>query len=442
VSALDDALERPFAGYAYAYPHKTAYRAMEPRPLADVWAAEDRSRLFAYVHVPFCTMRCGFCNLFTVARAGDVGGAYVDAVLRQIEATARALPDARFARVAVGGGTPTYLAATDLERLFRGLADGFGAPVARLPSSVECSPETADEERLEVLARWNVRRLSMGVQSFHDHEVRRLGRLQRRAEVLEVVQRARRLGFPRLNLDLIYGIEGQTPASFLESVDAAIGLEAEEVYLYPLYVRPLTGLGRRAHRSGDHDALRLALYEAGRGRLLEGGYHQRSMRSFHRLAPGAEGDPPYRCQDDGMVGLGSGARSYTRELHYSFDYAVGRSETQAILDAYVGRGEAAFGQVAHGFPMSGPEARRRFVIQSLLDGEGLDRAAYRARFGTVVDEDLPQLAELRGRPWVDGAEADDPLLRLRPEGWRYSDALGPWLYSAAVHEAMGEWEPR
>ena len=55
---------------------------------------------------------------------------------------------------------------------------------------------------------------------------------------------------------------------------------------------------------------------------------------------------------------------------------------------------------------------------------------------------LPQLAELRGRPWVDGAEADDPLLRLRPEGWRYSDALGPWLYSAAVHEAMGEWEPR
>ena len=134
--------------------------------------------------------------------------------------------------MAVGGGTPTYLAATDLERLFRGLADGFGAPVARLPSSVECSPETADEERLEVLARWNVRRLSMGVQSFHDHEVRRLGRLQRRAEVLEVVQRARRLGFPRLNLDLIYGIEGQTPASFLESVDAAIGLEAEEVYLH------------------------------------------------------------------------------------------------------------------------------------------------------------------------------------------------------------------
>ena len=442
MSTLD--LTRPFAGYAYAYPHKTAYRPLEPaRPLREVWADEDRSHLFAYVHVPYCTMRCGFCNLFTVARAGDVGEVYVDALGRQIDATARALGDARLARLALGGGTPTYLEAGQLQRLFDRLARAFGAPLETLPSSVECSPETASMDRLEVLARWRVRRLSMGVQSFHDDEVRRLGRVQRRAEVEEVVRRARQLGFPRLNLDLIYGIEGQTETSFLQSVEAAIGLEAEEVYLYPLYVRPLTGLGRRAQRAEarEHDARRSALYEMGRARLAEAGYRQRSMRAFHRLDESDTG-PPYRCQDDGMIGLGSGARSYTRRLHYSFDYAVGRSETQAILDGYMTRTEEAFARVEHGFPMSADEARRRFVIQSLLDGDGLERAAYRERFGTAVDEDLPQLADLQGRDWVEGAEPEAPLLRLRGNGWRYADALGPWLYSAPVRAAMGDWAPR
>ena len=441
---LDHALGQPFAGYAYAYPHKTAYRPLEPpRALDAVWAEEDRSRLFAYVHVPFCTMRCGFCNLFTIARPEAIGGAYVAAVERQIEATARALPDAHFARLAIGGGTPTFLRPRELERLFAALARGFAMPVRALPSSVECSPETASRDRLEVLAGWNVRRLSMGVQSFHDDEVRRLGRVQRRAEVESVIALARELGFPRLNLDLIYGIEGQTEASFRESVQAAIDVGAEEIYLYPLYVRELTGLGRRARQplAGAHDARRLALYELGRAMLREAGYHQRSMRAFHRAAePSA--DPPYRCQDDGMVGLGSGARSYTRALHYSFDYAVGRRETQAIVDAYLERSVEDFGRVEHGFVMGEGEARRRYVIQSLLDGDGLDRAAYRERFGNAVEDHLPQLQELAGRPWALGTDSSDPVLRLRPEGYRHSDALGPWLYSPAVREAMEAWDQR
>jgi oxygen-independent coproporphyrinogen III oxidase len=103
----------PFIGYGYAYPHKTAYRPLaQPRPLADVWAGEDRERLFLYVHVPFCAVRCGFCNLFTQKQPeDDLPARWLETLARQIAVVHEAVPDARFVRWALGGGTPTLLAA-------------------------------------------------------------------------------------------------------------------------------------------------------------------------------------------------------------------------------------------------------------------------------------------------------------------------------------------
>ena len=89
----------PYQGYVYAYPHKTAYRRFDrPRPLGDVWADEPRDGLFLYLHVPFCTMRCGFCNLFTTPNPTDhLVPLYRDALRRQAEAVREVLPDAWFA---------------------------------------------------------------------------------------------------------------------------------------------------------------------------------------------------------------------------------------------------------------------------------------------------------------------------------------------------------
>src|SRR5687768_14409673 len=113
----------PYAGYVYAYPHKTAYRPFAPRPLNESWATESRAGLFLYVHVPFCTMRCGFCNLFTTANPKtDLVTFYLEALRRQADVVRVAIPDATFARFAVGGGTPTYLNEAELDELF-GIAE-------------------------------------------------------------------------------------------------------------------------------------------------------------------------------------------------------------------------------------------------------------------------------------------------------------------------------
>src|SRR5205085_9234220 len=96
---------------SYAYPHKTAYRPFEPPlPLGDLWAGEERDALFLYLHVPFCEMRCGFCNLFTTANPGDdLEAAYLAALDEEADRVGAGLGPAAFARVAIGGGTPTYL---------------------------------------------------------------------------------------------------------------------------------------------------------------------------------------------------------------------------------------------------------------------------------------------------------------------------------------------
>jgi oxygen-independent coproporphyrinogen-3 oxidase len=429
--------QTPYVGYAYAYPHKLAYRPLErPVPLKTLWAREDRSALFLYVHLPFCEMRCGFCNLFTTANPRhDFIAIYLEALWRQAERVRASLGEATFARLAIGGGTPTFLDVSHLETLFERIERRFSVSPGRIPVSVETSPRTAEIEKLRLLRAHGVNRISIGVQSFLEAETSAAGRAQKTVWVAEALERIRTVGFPTLNIDLIYGLPGQTVASWLCSLQAALRYAPEEIYLYPLYVRPLTGLGRKSRAWDD---IRLACYRAGRDLLLGAGYRQVSMRMFAKPSTGSPQSMPgvaYCCQEDGMVGLGCGARSYTRGLHYASEYAVGATGVRAILADYVRKPADAFDIVDYGFALNAEEQRRRYLIQSLLQAEGLDLGAYRSRFGTEAVRDFPELCELEAHGL---AAHDEDILTLTEAGIERSDVLGPWLYSPAVRRRMEE----
>ncbi|MFJ9824176.1 STM4012 family radical SAM protein [Streptomyces sp. NPDC101160] len=439
---------RPYRSYVYAYPHKTAYRPLPERPsLAALWADEPKDALSLYAHIPFCEVRCGFCNLFTRIGAPDeLTTRYLDALDRQATAVREALGDAapvRFATAAFGGGTPTFLTAGELERLCDIAERRMGADLRAVPLSVETSPATATADRLAVLAERGATRLSIGVQSFVEAEARAAVRPQRRADVEAALGRIRETGVPVLNIDLIYGIDGQTEESWRRSLDAALAWRPEELYLYPLYVRPLTGLGRvqdPAAADREWDEQRLRLYRHGRDHLLARGYEQVSMRMFRRADAPPLGPDDYACQTDGMIGLGCGARSYTSTLHYSFDYAVGMPEIRRIIDTYTGTED--FSRAEVGRRVDAAEARRRHLLQSLLQAEGMPLDDYTARFGGSPFEDFAgELARFEKWGWLDtGAPAG--LLRLSPEGLAHSDGLGPELFSPAVRAAMAAYETK
>ncbi|RSS38114.1 coproporphyrinogen III oxidase family protein [Streptomyces sp. WAC08241] len=437
---------RPYRSYVYAYPHKTAYRELpDPPELAALWAGEPKDALSLYAHVPFCEVRCGFCNLFTrIGAPGELTTRYLDALDRQATAVREALGDgepARFATAAFGGGTPTFLTAAELERLCDIAEQRMGADLRAVPLSVETSPATATADRLGLLVERGATRLSIGVQSFVEAEARAAVRPQRRADVEAALGRIRDTGVPVLNIDLIYGIDGQTEESWRRSLDAALAWRPEELYLYPLYVRPLTGLGRTPPEDDrEWDERRLRLYRHGRDHLLAHGYEQVSMRMFRRRDAAPLGPDDHACQTDGMIGLGCGARSYTSALHYSFDYAVDMREIRSIIDAYTETGD--FSRARVGRWVDAGEARRRHLLQSLLQAEGMPVAGYEERFGSSPFADFPgELGRFEALGWLDG-EAPAGLLRLSPEGLAHSDGLGPELFSPGVRAAMAAYEPK
>jgi oxygen-independent coproporphyrinogen III oxidase len=425
----------PFNSYTYAYPHKTAYQNFTPEiPLVEAWRGEIQTSLFLYVHVPFCEMRCGFCNLFTLAKPQtQLADDFCEALKRQAQAYVQAIPQASYSRFAIGGGTPTFLSAKQLRELLETAQNLMGIPINSIPSSVETSPATATEDRLAVLRDFGVSRISIGVQSFTEAELRATARPQQATDVHNALLRMRGAGFPVINLDLIYGLPEQTVSSWLASVRSALRYTPEELFLYPLYVRPLTGLGKSPREWNDY---RLECYREARVLLLDAGYHQVSMRLFRASHAPEENGPAYCVQDDGMIGLGCGARSYTRGLHYADRYAVGQREIATIIRSYTERTITDFTTIGRGFELSEDEQKRRYVLLGLLQDCGVDLNAYHARFKTQPGEDLPGLLELEQSELI---RSEGGHLKLTPAGMELSDAIGPYFYSPQVRKRMEQF---
>ena len=430
-------LADPYVAYSYSYPHKSAYGPLEPPVSLDkVWQTENKQSLFLYAHLPFCEMRCGFCNLFT--RAGGTSNEidlYLDSIERQARRMAQATAgDRTVTRLALGGGTPTVLSVAQLDRLFQTLASRFDFDPTRIPSSVETSPKTATNDRLQLLKQWNVQRISIGVQSFLDTETHNIGRPQQLAEVHAALQRIQSLSFPILNIDLIYGQPQQNIASWHKSLDNALQYEPEEIFLYPLYVRPETGLGKR--RTDPRSSQTMMLYQVGRDKLLDAGYQQRSMRCFSRESKLIDEGPTYCCQSDGMLGLGAGARSYSSKLHYSSRFAVDAAGVRTIIDEWVQRGENDFAFADWGIRLSDEERQRRYIIQSLLHHTGLDRGQFINRFAIEPETVVPGLSR-----YIDNGLicTSNNRLQLTEEGMALSDAIGPALYSQGSRDKLAEF---
>ena len=256
-------LDCAYPGYVYGYPHKKAYRPLpSPQPLADAWSEEDRRHLFCYVHIPFCNQRCSFCNLFTyVPTDASPARCYLEALSLVMAAYEKALSPCRFTRLYIGGGTPTWLDTSELKQLMRTLCQTLAIDPAATQGCIEASPETIDDQKVEFLLESGFQRLSLGVQSLVEEELRQVNRrfdfdLHERSINLIV-----KAGFPHINNDLIYGLPGQTRVE--------LGLVARASYRQPGdELVPLPALHQALDRPGRQAAGRVAQHRDQPLRLL------------------------------------------------------------------------------------------------------------------------------------------------------------------------------
>jgi putative oxygen-independent coproporphyrinogen III oxidase len=261
-----------------------------------------------YVHLPFCAHRCGYCDFVTVVGRAGQHQAYVDALLAELELE-RGLLAPRLETIFLGGGTPTFTEPRELERLLKALP-------AAAEVTVEANPETVTPELAALLSRNRVNRVSLGAQSFHTHLLDVLERHAAPDDVRRAVHVLRDAGCDNVNLDLIYGIPGQSAAELERDLAEALALTPEHLSCYELEAKPGT---RFTHAHGAElerqaDAME-SYFELVVERLTAVGYRWYETANFCR-APDEAGGRDLRSRHNlaywegrDYVGLGIGAVS-------------------------------------------------------------------------------------------------------------------------------------
>ena len=260
-----------------------------------------------YVHVPFCAAICNYCNFNRGLFDAGLKAQYMDAVLAEISRRGTGAPaDTIF----LGGGTPSLLEPGEVGAIIEACRQSFD--LARdAEVTLEANPETVTEPRLEAFRDAGVNRLSYGVQSFRDEELRRLSRLHSAVRAVEAVEMARRAGFDNISLDLMMWLPQQSVAEWLESVEGLIALAPDHASLYLLEVYPNAPLRDEMARARwslapDDDAAEM--YLQAMARLDAAGYRQYEISNVAR--PGRASRHNLKYWTDGeWLGFGPGAHS-------------------------------------------------------------------------------------------------------------------------------------
>lgn len=274
--------------------------------------------LSLYVHIPYCQHKCGYCD-FNSHAGSDRGEQerYVEALLAEMDLWA-GRPEVAGQQVAtlfVGGGTPTLLEGRLLARVLDGVRERFSlTPDAEV--TVEANPGTVDVEgeKLHLAFRAGANRISFGAQARQPHLLRRLGRIHDAGQVEQAVAAARRAGFTNLNLDLMYGLPGQSPADFRETLEWALSLGPTHISAYSLIVEEGTPFfvdyeaGRLALPSEDAEE---AMFAEGKALLEAAGFEHYEVSNYARPGYRSRHNQVY-WRNEHYLGLGCGAHSFLK----------------------------------------------------------------------------------------------------------------------------------
>jgi len=390
--------------------------------------SELSPRAALYVHVPFCRARCAYCDFNTYTGLESLMPAYVAAVCREIKAAGEQWGRLTIPTVYFGGGTPSLLPSDLLSKLLHALRFTFHAS-QDAEITLEANPGTVNPEKLSDLQKLGVNRLSLGVQSAHDDELRLLGRIHTWAQAVETVEAAQTAGFDNLNLDFILGLPGQTLARWQETLEAALRLEPEHLSLYALSVEEGTPLERQIARgelrAPDED-LAAEMYELAEEVLAEAGFFHYEISNWARKNDKCQTSndtsqgwwpKPETCnpqlevvseeislcvcrhnltywRNEPWLGVGAGAHSWLD----GHRWANVRHPREYI--AALEQGNAPVAEVE---TIDRRLEMRETMMLGLRLAEGVDDTRFRARFGvgleTAFGKELAQLQDPRLLEW-------------------------------------------
>ncbi|TAK62114.1 MAG: radical SAM family heme chaperone HemW, partial [Dehalococcoidia bacterium] len=341
-----------------------------------------------YVHIPFCTAKCGYCDFNSYANHEHLIPSYTSALLNDASLWAGALRGRRIETIFFGGGTPTLNPVAESTRILDGLRRLFDvAPDAEV--SIEANPGSITTEHLAGLRSAGFNRLSIGVQSFDDGELAQLDRIHTAEDAREGIRCARAAGFDNVSIDLIYGLPRQHLSSWQRTLGEAIALAPDHISAYALTVEEGTPLARDVARgrvpAPDGDA-QAEHYEWTQDRLAAAGYDHYEISNWAR--------PGHRCrhnliywQNREYLGLGAGAHSFLDGVRFSAVLLPQRYAELVAESAAVGAaGLDELCHIANREPIDEALSIADTLILGLRLCDGVDLEAFAQRYGRSVAE--------------------------------------------------------
>lgn len=370
----------------------------------------------AYIHVPFCAHRCGYCNFTLVAGRDDLIEVYLDALERELSLLGE---PREVETLFFGGGTPTHLEPEQLRRLLQ-LVLTWHPLAAGYEFSVEANPVDLTREKTAVLAEQGVTRISLGAQSFQPDKLQLLERDHRRAEIERAFTFARQQ-VASVSLDLIFGTPGETLDAWQSDLDAALALEPDHISTYGLtFERGTAFWGRllKGELSPSDEAVEADMYGAAIDRLSAAGFEHYEVSNFAR--------PGQRCRHNEVYWLGGEYYAAGPGAARSID---GRRETNhRSTTTWIKRIRAGLSPVQESEVLPPEDKAREALVFGLRRLEGIDRVRFVQRTGYTVDalvgEKLRQFVAL-------GLLTDDgQQVRLTRQGLFVSDSIWTEFLSA------------
>ena len=269
-----------------------------------------------YIHIPFCASRCIYCAFYSTVKHGQ-RSAYIDSLIHEMQLRTDFLPqgnDATINTIYIGGGTPSQISRTDIDRLFNNIYKVYGCKISE--TTVEVNPDDVDANLVRCLVNNGVNRVSMGAQTFDDERLSWLHRRHSSKQVYEAVDCLRHGGIARISVDLMYGFPNQTAEQWQYDIDEVIKLGVEHVSAYSLMYEEGTPLYRllEKHEIKENDEeLSLSMYNTLVEQFRAAGYEHYEVSNFALPGCRAQHNSSY-WNDTPYIGLGAAAYSYNRSV--------------------------------------------------------------------------------------------------------------------------------
>lgn len=338
-------------------------------------------KLSLYVHIPFCQRKCHYCDFLSAPASGGEQKEYVKALCHEIRSEGKEYKGALIDTIFFGGGTPSLLTGVELGEIMTTLRENF-AVEKDAEITLEVNPGTVDWERLKAWQRHGINRLSVGLQSAANEELKELGRIHTWEEFLTTWKSIRDCGFSNVNIDLMSALPGQTLTSYENTLRRVLELRPEHISAYSLMIEEDTPFYRRFGRGGDEE-YRLPseeedrrMYERTKELLGEAGYERYEISNYS--IPGYEcGHNTGYWTGKEYLGLGLGASSYTGDMRFS---------RESKLEVYICKILSGESTVVWQQRLDLQERMEEFMFLGLRMMRGVSPKRFKELFGIALEE--------------------------------------------------------